>query len=177
MIHAKTQKGAKSVSVEQPCNIQIDRIDNGYLFRVVGRGTLRESPAVREFACGAIEDGVDVLMDLSRCEHLDSTFLGCLVILKQRGEGNGGSFRVYADKSVRDRLFGVSHLDRVLPFNEQLPKSAGAPVSFQVTNLKRKEFCQHLLDTHHSLAELGGPSAQTFQRIVDQLKVEVDELL
>ena len=102
-----------SVTVENNCSIEILRIEKGYLFRIVGRGTLRESPAVRDFVCGAIEDGADVVMDLSQCEHLDSTFLGCLVILHQRAERDGGSFSVFADELARQRLFGVSHLDRV----------------------------------------------------------------
>ena len=170
-------QGAISVTVDRPCNIEIDRTADGYLFRVVGRGTMRESPAVRDFGCGAIEDGADVLVDLSECEHLDSTFLGCLVVLNQRSQVSKGSFRVYASQEARDRLFGVSHLDRVLTFDERLPATIGMPVTLQITNLQRHEFCEHLLDTHHRLAELGGPSAETFQRIVEQLKQELDEML
>ena len=164
------------MTMENNCSIEIYRIHTGYLFRIVGRGTLRESPAVRDFVCGAIEDGADVVMDLSQCEHLDSTFLGCLVILHQRAELDGGSFSVFADELVRQRLFGVSHLDKIIVFVEQLPECLGSSVQLQITKLDRKEFCQHLLATHRRLAELGGPAAETFQRIVEQLQREFDQL-
>ena len=164
------------MTVESTCSIEIYRIETGYLFRIVGRGTLRESPAVRDFVSGAIEDGADVVMDLSPCEHLDSTFLGCLVILHQRAQCDGGSFSVFADDLVRQNLFGASHLDRIMVFVEQLPECLGESVQLQVTNLDRKEFCQHLLATHRRLADLGGPAALTFQRIVEQLQRELDRL-
>ncbi len=155
-------------------NIEIYRIDTGYLFRIVGRGTLRESPAVRDFVCGAMEDGAAVVMDLSECEHLDSTFLGCLVILHQRAERDGGSFVLFADAAVRRELFSLSRLDTILVFIEQRPPCIGEPVTLQITHLERKEFCQHLLATHRRLAELGGPAAETFQHVVEQLRRDLD---
>lgn len=162
--------------MDTSCHIEIDRIDSGYLFRVAGTGTLRESPAVRDFVCGAIEDGVFVVMDLSACERLDSTFLGCLVVLHRRGERHGGSFRLYADAETRQRLFGSSKLDQLLSFVESTPESRGTPVALRVTPLERKEFGTHLLECHRRLAELGGPSAETFRRIVDQLQKELGEV-
>lgn len=162
---------------EASCQIKIFCVDGGYLFRIVGRGSMRESPAFRDFVSGALEDGANVVVDLSPCEHLDSTFIGCLVILNQRAGGELGSFSLFGNETVRERLFGYSHLDRILTFVDELPTCSEAPVSLQVTNLERREFCQHLIDAHDKLAELGGPSSNTFQRIVDELKRELDELL
>jgi anti-anti-sigma regulatory factor len=154
-------------------SISICRCETGYLFRVAGRGTLRESPSVRDFVCGALEDGADVVMDFSECVHLDSTFLGCLVVLQERGRQQGGSFQVFAAEPASQRLFGVSHLDRVLSFADRLPECLGPPVTLQVTNLPRDEFCEHLIDTHRKIADLGGPAAGTFRRIVEQLEKEL----
>ena len=47
---------ATSTAIVRHGNIAIHRSDTGYLFRIVGRGTVRESPAVRDFVCGALED-------------------------------------------------------------------------------------------------------------------------
>ena len=117
-----------------------------------------------------------MVLDLSACEHLDSTFLGCLVMIHQRGESGGGSFALFADRTIRENLFGSCRLEQVLTFTDQLPASIGAPVTFQITRLDRKEFCQHLLDTHRKLADLGGPAADTFRSIVEQLAKELKEL-
>ncbi len=157
----------------EPCTVTIYRTETGCVVRLVGRGTMRESPAVRDFVCGAIEDGADIVLDLSACEFLDSTFLGCLVLLDKRGKDRGGSFSVHAGESARKNLLATVGLQHVLSFVDECPACIGVPVTLPVTNLQRTEFCQHLLETHRKLAELGGPSADTFRRIADQL---VDEL-
>ena len=160
----------------EPCTVTIHPTKTGYVIRLVGRGTMRESPTVRDFVCGAIEDGAEIVFDLSACEYLDSTFLGCLVLLHKRGMSRDGSFSVHADESVRQRLLGNVRLLDVLVFTDALPEWFGAPVSLQVTKLDRTEFCRHLLETHRKLAELGGPAADTFRRIADQLADEFGDI-
>ncbi len=160
--------------MHNPCNIELFRVDNGYLFRIVGGGTLRESSTVHDLAFSAMKAGADVLFDLSGCEYLDSTFLGCLVLMQQEGQRDGGSFGVFADESVRRRLFATSHVDRLLVLVERLPECTGAPVRFQLKDLQRKELCRHLLDTHRKMSELGGPAAEAFQRIAERLQEELD---
>lgn len=162
--------------MSQTCTIAIQRTASGYLFRVAGRGTLRESPAVRDFVCGAIDDGAQIIIDLSDCEYLDSTFLGCLVMMQQRGKTKDGSFRLFADQETRDRLFHTCRLDHLLQFADGLPETDGEPVRLEITELDRQEFCRHLVDAHEQLAELGGPSAETFRHIVEQLRQELNSL-
>ena len=158
------------------CTLTIHRTESGYLFRIAGRGTNRESSAVRDFVCGAIEDGADVVLDLSTCEYLDSTFLGCLVLLHQRAAAHPGTFVVFADESTRERLLRQVGLDRLLCFVEALPPCTGEAVSLEVPTLERMEFCEHLLESHEKLAELGGPTAQTFASIAKQLAKELEDM-
>ncbi len=157
------------------CTLTIARTESGYLFRIAGRGTMRESPSVRDFICGAIEDGADVVLDLSACEYLDSTFLGCLVMLHDRGKSQDGSFAVFAEQSKREKLLGTVQLDRFLNFADQRPHGVGDPVTLHVSVLERTEFGQHLLETHRKLAELGGPAADTFRKVADQIARELGE--
>lgn len=155
-----------------PCTLTIGRTETGYRFSVIGRGTMKQSPAVRDFVCGALEDGADVVLDLSACQYLDSTFLGCLVLLHQRGKKCDGCFSILADDATRSRLLKPVHLERLLDFAESTPETSGEPVTLQVTELEREEFCRHLMETHRQLANLGGPAAATFQRIAEQLAAE-----
>ncbi len=161
--------------MSEPCTLTIHRTASGYLFRIAGRGTMRESPSVRDFVCGAIEDGADVVLDLSACEYLDSTFLGCLVMLHERGKSCDGSFAVFADESVREKLLGSVRLHRFLTFTDECPNCIGDPVTLNVSILERIEFGQHLLETHRKLAELGGPAAGTFRKVAEQLEKELDD--
>lgn len=162
-------------AMNETCTLTIRRTETGYVFRIAGRGTMRESPAVRDFICGAIEDGADVVADLSACEYLDSTFLGCLVLLHKRGQSDRGSFAVHADETTRNTLLSTVGLHRVLDFVDKCPECTGPPVTLALADLERREFWQHLLETHRKLAELGGPSAETFRRIADQMAKELGD--
>src|SRR5437016_6281177 len=71
----------------QESRLRVGLTASGYLVQVEGRGTLRESPALHEFAVQSL-DGQrgpgTVVVDLSHCDYLDSTFLGCLVSLHRK---------------------------------------------------------------------------------------------
>ena len=155
------------------CELSIRRTASGYVVRIAGRGTMRESPAVRDFVSGAIEDGADIWLDLAACDYLDSTFLGCLVLLQQRGRRGRGSFTVLADETVRRRLMSSVQLGPLLQFAASCPPCSGAAVTLPVVNLPRTEFGQHLLETHRNLAELGGPSAESFRSVAEQIEKEL----
>ena len=68
---------------------------------------------------------------------------------------------------------GSVHLDHFLNFADECPAGAGAPVTLHVSALDRAEFGQHLLETHRKLAELGGPAADTFRKVADQIAREL----
>lgn len=161
--------------MEKPCTLTIHRTNAGYLLRVIGRGTMNESPTARDFLGGAIDDGVQIVVDLSDCEYLDSTFLGCLIMLHKRGQAGPAGFHVVADAAARRRLLEPVRLEQVLKFVDAMPECIGDPVELPVTQLERREFAEHLLETHRKLAELGGPAADTFRAIANRLKQELDE--
>ena len=97
--------------------LKVARFENGYCLRVEGRGTMRESRAAHEFLLGCAErdSGCEIVADLSDCEYLDSTFLGCLVALKQRfGRQKPPRFSVAASPERRRTLFATAGLGAVL---------------------------------------------------------------
>jgi anti-anti-sigma factor len=159
----------------ESASLAIYRTESGYFLRVVGRGTMRESPAVRDFVEGAVQNGADIVLDLSACEYLDSTFLGCLVILQQRSRNNDGSFAVLADESAQRKLLRTAGLHHLLTFADERPQSIGEPVELQASNLQRHDFCRHLLEAHRKLADLGGPTADEFRGVAEQLAKELDD--
>ena len=65
--------------------LKVARTPGGYCLRVEGRGTMRESQSAAQFVAGPLErEGATVVVDLSACDHLDSTFLGCLVEMQRK---------------------------------------------------------------------------------------------
>jgi anti-anti-sigma factor len=159
----------------ETCNLAIHRTESGYVFRIAGRGTHQESASLKDFVCGAVEGGANVVLDLSPCDYLDSTFLGLLLILHQLGESSEGSFAVLADEDARRKLLCTAGLDQLLPFAEEPPECIGKPVTLELSKPDEREFGKHVLEMHRLLAELGGPAADAFREVADQLQKDLDE--
>jgi anti-anti-sigma factor len=159
-----------------PAEIKACRTAIGYMIRVEGRGTLRESPAVREFAgrCLDQQRALTLLFDLSPCEYLDSTFLGCLVGVHRRVQDEPQlEMSVCADTDTLRRLLGATRLDKLFHCIESAPEPAGPWVPLSAPELQKHEFGQHVLECHQRLSELECPSAAAFKTVADQLAREL----
>ncbi len=97
-------------------------------------------------------------------------------MMQRHGASAPGSLQVYADDAGRHRLFGVCQLDVLLSFASVCPRCVSPPILLPTVPLGRRELCEHLIASHHKLAELGGPSADVFRRIACQLTRELADL-
>lgn len=163
--------------VEQDSNLRLGRTETGYIVYVAGRGIVRESRTLHEFALGIVEDGACTLaIDLSGCEYLDSTFMGCLVDLYKRfGKQSAKRFEIIADKERSRSLLAVAHLHTILPIGERPPQLIAECLVLALCELDRRQLGRHIMDCHRRLAELGGPKQEVFNRIANQLELELEK--
>jgi anti-anti-sigma regulatory factor len=160
-----------------PSVVKVGRTRTGYRLRVEGQGTMRESPAVHQFAVRALEDETPALaVDLSACEYLDSTFLGCLVGLHKRyGRGKPPRLLIAASPEVCRRLLTPSHLDSLLNTSGECPEVIGEDLTIPPLALGGTDLGWHIMECHRRLAEVGGPDQDVFEAIADQLAEELLE--
>src|SRR4051812_34311854 len=98
---------------------------NGTVVRLVGRGTMCESPGFRDAVTRYLDSGT-VIFDATQCEYLDSTFLGCLIGLKKACENKPDRrFLIAASPANRIKLFCTSSLDRYFDFVDTCPEIVG----------------------------------------------------
>ncbi len=151
----------------------IGRFSNGIVVRVIGRGTMRESPAFRAAAELGLKAGA-VVFDATRCEYLDSTFLGCLIGLKKACENTPQRrFLIAASPATRIKLFCTSSLDRYFDFIDTCPEVLAPCAAMDVGNLVPDELGRHVMRCHERLAEMGGRESATFQAVADRLAKEL----
>ena len=159
-----------------PTAIMACRTDDGYAIRVEGRGTMRESPAVREFAAQCLDQRRELTLsvDLSACDYLDSTFLGCLVGVHRRCRSEPlVQLFVCCEIAKRQRLLGPTRLDTLFHCIETTPEPAGPWVKLPPPELAKRDFGLHVLECHERLSELHCPSAGAFKTVVEQLSREL----
>ena len=76
-----------------PSSVLVGSLGRTVWLKVNGRGTVQNSPGVKEFVKQMIQRGHrDFVVDLDGCELMDSTFMGTLagVALRLREIGQGG---------------------------------------------------------------------------------------
>jgi anti-anti-sigma regulatory factor len=153
----------------------IGRLADGIVLRLVGRGTIAESIALRK----AIEPFFStslIVFDASCCPYMDSTFLGCLVGIKKDCDRIVGCrFVVVASAASQSKLFSTSSLDRYFAFLEECPEITGPCSSILMEEVERSELGRHVMCCHQNLADLGGEEAKAFQAIVSKIARELDE--
>jgi len=156
--------------------LRVGRTTDGYVVRVAGRGSRHESPGLRTLAIAALDASPEAtfVIDLSPCEYLDSTFLGCLVGLhKQLNRGSSPRLLIDGSEEKLHRLFGPSGLDRILPRRGFGGEHVSRWRTVPTADLDPHELGLHLLRCHRELAGVGGPQADAFAAIAYQLEREL----
>jgi anti-anti-sigma regulatory factor len=166
---ASTPKGGK---------IQVAPTTDGCCVRIEGRGTMQESPAAKAIATGTLKNDLNahVVVDLSACDYLDSTFLGCLVqLFRDYGSKTGSRFHIAGSADRRKKLLGPCHLDKVIPSLDAPPQTLGEWVPVPVPPVGSKDLARHIMECHKLLAELESPMRPAFLKIAEQLQRELNE--
>jgi anti-anti-sigma regulatory factor len=147
------------------------------VIRVNGRGTSVTSATFERLVADGLREGNEsVVVDLTDCEFLDTTFLGCLVTMHRRSlDLPGDPFVIIAPAATRARLFHTAHLDRVLRFVEQSEPLIGEMVAVEISEAGRHELGRHVAQAHRALASLGGGEAGEFKEIADSVERDLDQ--
>ena len=147
----------------------------GMIVRIVGRGTLQESPAFRAVVEQSRRSRV-VVFAATACEYLDSTFLGCLIWTKKACETPPTRrFVIAASPAMRIRLFSTSSLAHFFDFIDACPEPLDELVAIDVQRLDPVALGRHVMRCHELLADLGGDQADAFRRVADRLSIELGE--
>lgn len=148
--------------------------EHGFLLRIVGRGTFTESPAFRDFVsrCLDMEGKPQVVIDVSQCEYLDSTFMGCLIWLHKHAE-SGSRLQFFASPEKCRELFAFCMLDRVLNITRDCPQPTDEFVVLSMVDIEDNELGRHIAQCHKRLAELGTKEAARLQSVAERLSREL----
>ena len=169
-------KGAGGDKGVGECVLKFGRTATGYLVRVEGRGTMRESLALQQFVMRcALAENLPVVVDLSATHYLDSTFLGCLVSLHRRccRDAQSAHFTIAVSEQAKCKLLRPTRVDLVLTCIEACPEPVGDLVAITTLQIESRTFGRHVMQSHRQLAELGGADANAFADIAEQIAREL----
>lgn len=157
--------------------IQVATVGESYVVRLVGKATLAQSAFFQELMLKTLgNSGQSAIIDLSHCQHLDSTFLGCLIDLHRRFASLGEPRFALASPSETSReCLRACRLDRFFTIRDaRFEDSAFQPLPPAPVDPRRMG--RHVVACHRMLAEMGGPQAAAFSAVADQLEKELSTL-
>ena len=156
-------------------DIRVHQDPHVLTFRVSGRATMQQSPALLRAAARSLAGGVTSLrVDLHDCAYMDSTFLGCLLALKRQVDAHGGrDFALIAPSPQCMGLLRQMGMDRVLHITGEaaavLPDSEWHALDDPAPD-RHAEFKETVVRAHQELAGLpAGSGADQFKAIASKL--------
>ncbi len=139
-----------------------------------GRGDWTQSAAFHRICAAAIDAQRRVMLDLTLCHHLDSTFLGTIHELAERAENNHREFRIQGVMPPVEKLFAELGMKSVL----ERMVSTLLPLPLDMKLLAETEPDPHaralrVLRAHQDLAALNERNAREFDPLLERLRREV----
>jgi anti-anti-sigma factor len=160
----------------QPGSIRVYQHEQTVTFQVEGQATMHHSPAVRRYAEQGFTSGVTMLyVDLRRCIHMDSTFLGTLLFLKRLVERREqGSFALISPSPQCRQLLRQMALEKVFVIMDQEELAASDWTELTSGPEDMVAFKRNVVQAHQELGRLEGPAGETFRELAVQLAQELE---
>jgi len=128
-------------------------------------------------ACTAqVDSRLPLIVDLSACEYLDSTFLGTLHEVTERAEKAGVPVRIQAVPPAVGRLFEELGMDRVIRHVTTEAEHLPANMSSLTSCINDERNRQRMLRAHEALAGLSERNRQDFVHLIEHLRSEIQRL-
>jgi anti-anti-sigma regulatory factor len=161
-------------------------------FRVVGRVSCHNSPALREFAQREIASGANrIFVQLDECTHFDSTFLGTLLFLRKpacghaagHASGEHTSLKLVAPSPEALQVLKQMKAASLFEIADHPPASDDAthddathdwqPLACEEHHGGSTLFKQNVVEAHEELAQVPGPLGDCFKPLAEHLRREL----
>lgn len=154
------------------------------VIRVEGRGTFKSSAALREFGASALDAGcMTVLLDMSDCIGMDSTFMGTLAGIATRLRHREGGAMILLNLGPRVHgLVATLGLNRLAQAYEvgAAPTSLGSLATLS-ENLRALETPENnvaattklMIEAHENLVSLSADNIPRFKDVLTYLREDL----
>lgn len=153
--------------------ILVARVGKMAQVRVIGRASMNCSRVFRDFGFSALDGGVErLLVDLSDCEAMDSTFMGILAQIGVRSKQKNARFEVVNASETRKKQLKVIGVHRVVTFThtDDLAADWNSLSGAHEAELERAKMVRK---AHETLIEIDANNVPEFQDVVDFLREDI----
>lgn len=155
--------------------ILVARQDKVVQVRIIGRATFKVSRELREYGIKVIREGVKtVIIDLSGCKGMDSTFLGVLAMIGLEARDSAAVLIVNADEQHRRLLDGIG-ISRLFEFAESRTSEGTwqelCEAAAEAANME--DVADTIVEAHRTLMDISPDNVPKFKDVVEMLSSEM----
>ncbi len=165
--------------MSKPSTILVGNIGSTVWIKLEGRGSFQNSPSIKDLAKKMISGGRSIfVLDLEKCELMDSTFLGTLAsVAFNLREVEGGALRVIHANERNFSLLESLGLDHL--FEIEADPQPEAPVKLthagHAGDTDPDDQRAVILAAHEALVEADPRNEVLFRDVIDFLRHEIAE--
>lgn len=149
------------------CQILVQERDGEVVVRVEGRGTMLQSPTVKQFAERCLTGSCRTLrLDLSRCNYLDSTFIGTLLFLQRKhGHAIAGRFGLLNPSPECSRILREMGVEELVPIGRHGASDEGDWAPLTMLGMDPCALRANVMQAHQELAKTPGSCGEQFRGV------------
>lgn len=149
-------------------------VEDRIYIKATGHVTAAFCPELKSRCFARLDDRPpvkSVIFDLSKCEYMDSTFLGLIVGLARRLKGSGNGTVTLAGTSAA--CIGLLKTIGVLKLVTLVETSEALPETLERVGRGAATTAQFLLDTHEELSSLSDENRAKFSALTSILRESI----
>lgn len=167
-------------------NLTAAYIDHTAVIRVEGRGSFKISPPMKQFIQKVIEtkSAYRILIDMSGCSSMDSTFMGVLAGLSYHMKKKAGfTLKLINLSEKNQKLLTTLGVDRVVDFSlsttgeeNALMAHQGESQTLDTDHSDALDAAKTTLEAHETLVEINPDNLVKFKSVLELLQKDVRSL-
>ena len=168
-------------------NVTACYIDQTAVIRVEGRGSFKISPPVKQFIHQVMDthSAERILVDMSDCSGMDSTFMGVIAGLSCLIKKNPAcSFKLINLSRKNQKLFSTLGVDRVVDYSlstsgeeqELMDQECSGSQNLEPDFADKLAAAKTTLEAHQTLVDINPENFDKFKSVLDFLQDDVRSL-
>jgi anti-anti-sigma regulatory factor len=159
--------------------IFVSRDGGDCVVKVVGRATFVVCPTLRDLVRPFEVDPAafegDVVIDLTECSGMDSTFMGILAMFALKARKAGKVIKILNASVSNRRLLDGLGLGGLFDFVDGTPVEADGELDEASSESSSSSTAETVLDAHKTLMEADEGNVEKFKKVVEMVEKEVKD--
>ncbi len=165
--------------MQENSRVIIGVINNGFIIKVIGKGTMEYCSDLFQFLSDKIEkeNADNIYFDLSETSYLDSSFIGVIVSIQKKLRKVKNSNLILLNPSEKAKeILSTMGLLEIIPIQED-HVFKNMEISGEIKKRLEKNYqdIQVLLESHQNLMELNSENRKRFGLVEEMLKKELEK--